>query len=314
MASLRDIRNRIGSVQNTQQVTRAMKMVAAAKLRRAQENIFRTRPYAFKLGELIARLKGQVDSSLHPLFHHREETRGVLLIVVTADRGLAGAFNANIIKLAEEAISTRFASFRDAGTLRLLCVGRKGHEHFSKRGYTLVGDFRGAFDHVDFETALSVTSRAVQGYDEELWDEVYLLYNEFKNTISQNRIMQPLLPIPAEQFMTPVMEDSDAVSGSDSGENGTGPGQTSPEMDFIFEPGAAAILDRLVPRFLNYEVWKALLESNASEQGARMVAMDSATTNADDLLKQLRLKYNRARQDAITKELIEITSGADALG
>lgn len=314
MASLRDIRNRIGSVQNTQQVTRAMKMVAAAKLRRAQENIFRTRPYAYKLGELIARLKGQVDSSLHPLFHYREETRGVLLIVVTADRGLAGAFNANIIKLAEEAISTRFASYRDAGTLRLLCVGRKGHEHFSKRGYTLVGDFRGAFDHVDFETALSVTSRAVEGYDEELWDEVYLLYNEFKNTISQNRIMQPLLPIPAEQFMTPVMEDSDAVSGSDSGDNGTGSAQTSMEMDFIFEPGAAAILDRLVPRFLNYEVWKALLESNASEQGARMVAMDSATTNADDLLKQLRLKYNRARQDAITKELIEITSGADALG
>jgi len=312
MASLRDIRNRIGSVQNTQQVTRAMKMVSAAKLRRAQENIFRTRPYAYKLGELIARLKGQVDPALHPLFQHREETRGVLLIVVTADRGLAGAFNANIIKLAEEAISTRFASFRDAGTLRLLCVGRKGHEHFSKRGYSLVGDFRGAFDNVNFDTALSVMTLAVEGYEEESWDEVHLLYNEFKNTISQNRIMQPLLPIPAEQFMTPVMEERDAADGSSP--DGVGTSQETSEMDFIFEPDAGAILDRLVPRFLNYEVWKALLESNASEQGARMVAMDSATTNADDLLKQLRLKYNRARQDAITKELIEITSGADALG
>ncbi len=311
MASLRDIRNRIGSVQNTQQVTRAMKMVAAAKLRRAQENIFQTRPYAYKLGELMARLKGQVDPALHPLFPHREETRGVLLVVVTADRGLAGAFNANIIKLAEEVISTRFASYRDAGTLRLLCVGRKGHEHFSKRGYTLVGDFRGAFDSVTFKTAQSVTSVAVEGYEKEHWDEVYLLYNEFKNTISQNRIMEPLLPIPAEQFKTPVMEESDAVGGSATG--GEGSGQGGPDMDFIFEPDAAAILDRLVPRFLNYDIWKALLESNASEQGARMVAMDSATNNADDLLKDLRLKYNRARQDAITKELIEITSGADAL-
>jgi len=314
MASLRDIRNRIGSVQNTQQVTRAMKMVAAAKLRRAQENIFRTRPYAYKLGELIARLKGQVDPALHPLFQHREETRGVLLVVITADRGLAGAFNANIIKLAEEAIRTRFASYREEGTLRLLCVGRKGHEHFSKRGYTLVGDFRGAFDNVAFDTALSVASEAVEGYRKESWDEVHLLYNEFKNTISQNQIMQPLLPIPAEQFKTPVMEESAAVSGNAAPGSTERAGKEAAEMDFIFEPHAAAILDRLVPRFLNYEIWKALLESNASEQGARMVAMDSATTNADDLLKELRLKYNRARQDAITKELIEITSGADALG
>lgn len=303
MASLRDIRNRIGSVQNTQQVTRAMKMVAAAKLRRAQENIFRARPYAYKIGDLITRLKGHVDPTSHPLFIQREETKAVLLVIVTADRGLAGGFNANVIKLAEQSIEERFLSYKESGNLYLICVGRKGHEHFRKRGYQLIGDYRGAFDHVEFATAHSVVTEAIDGFSAGRWDEVHIVYNEFKNTISQNRIIEPLLPIPAEQFKTPVMEDamdSDRESGSSS-------------VDFLFEPDATGILHTLVPRFLNYEVWKALLESNASEQGARMVAMDSATNNATDMLKDLKLTYNRARQDAITTELIEITSGADAL-
>ncbi len=146
MASLRDIRNRIASVQNTQQVTRAMKMVAAAKLRRAQENIFKTRPYAYKIGEIITHLRSQLDPTSHPLFHHREETKAALLIIVTSDRGLAGAFNSNVIKLAEQTIRDHYLEMQDTGRLFLVCVGKKSHEHFAKRGYQLVGDYRGVFD------------------------------------------------------------------------------------------------------------------------------------------------------------------------
>ena len=304
MASLRDLRSRISSVNNTQQLTSAMKMVSAAKLRRAQERIFATRPYSFKLSEIITRLKGQVDTSIHPLFRSRETKENVLLVIITADRGLAGAFNSNVIKLAEQAINSTYAAHRDSGRLFLVCVGRKGHDHFKRRGYQLVGDFRGTFDKLSFSTADEVATIAEEGFLEGKWDEVFVLYNEFKNTIAQNRIMEPFIPIPSERFLTPIME-SDLAESSDE--------TSGLANDPIYEPGVRQILDILVPRFLNYQIWRALLESNASEQGARMVAMDNATTNAKDLLKDLKLKYNRARQDAITTELIEITSGADAM-
>jgi F-type H+-transporting ATPase subunit gamma len=279
-----------------------MKMVAAAKLRKAQEGIFKTRPYAFKVGEIISHLKRHVDPSSHPLFSLEDVSEGVCLIIVTADRGLAGGFNSNLIKVAEKTINERFAMERDNGHLTLICVGRKGHEHFAHRGYQILGDHRGAFDKLSFSTASEVANEAVSGYRSLKWDQVHLVYNEFKNTISQNRIVEPFLPIPSHQFLTPVMEDQGV------GEEE----EPKAAVDYLFEPGAEKILDKLVPRYLNYQLWRALLESNASEQGARMVAMDNATNNAEDLLKELKLKYNRARQDAITKELIEITSGADA--
>lgn len=304
MANLRDIRNRINSVENTQQVTRAMKMVAAAKLRRAQERIFQTRPYAYTLRKLVEHLKEELDPTSHELFPPREEVRGALLIVVTADRGLAGAFNSNVIKRAEQAIEEEYASLRQRGTLRLLCVGRKGHEHFAKRDYELVGDYRNVFDDLSFGLAQKVVDRAIEGYLDAEWDEVRIAYNEFKNTISQNRVVEPLIPVPDEQFTTPVMEEEFEAARTDG---------VNREVDYIFEPDPQAILDALVPRFLRYQVWRALLESNAAEQGARMVAMDNATSNAEDLLEDLRLAYNRARQDAITTEILEITSGAEAL-
>ena len=303
MASLRDIRDRINSVKNTQQVTSAMKMVAAAKLRRAQERIFKTRPYAFKLGEMIAHLQRQADPEGHDLFLPRDVRQGVLVIVVTADRGLAGAFNSNVIKLAETTIREKYADVSD-DNLYLLCVGRKSHEYFAKRDYQLVGDFRGLFNDLSFSVAQDIVDAAVEGYLDKQWDEVTVVYNEFKNTISQNRIAEPLLPIPKEHFLTPVMEEEMDREATAEAEG---------SVDYIFEPSAGAILEALVPRYLNYQVWRFLLESNAAEQGARMVAMDNATSNADDLLRDLKLSYNRARQDAITKELIEITSGADAL-
>lgn len=281
-----------------------MKMVAAAKLRRAQENIFKTRPYAYKLSEIIARLKDQLDPSTHPLFQEREEVTNVLIVLVTADRGLAGGFNANVIKRAEQEIEERFSTYRDEKRLFLMCVGRKGHEHFSRRGYQLVGDYRGAFDKLSFDTANTVADDAEEGFLDGRWDEVHLIYNEFKNTISQNRIVEPYLPVPADRFLTPVMESELAHLEEDDHKF---------ENDLIYEPSVRGILDVVVPKYLSYKLWRILLDSNAAEQGARMVAMDNATNNANDLLKDLKLVYNRARQDAITKELIEITSGADAL-
>ncbi len=303
MASLREIRTRIASVKNTQQVTRAMKMVAAAKLRRAQERIFATRPYAFKIRDVMAHLQGLVDPEKHPLFAPRAERRNALVVVVTADRGLAGAFNTNAIKLAEQTIGERYAGLKASGNLHLITVGRKGYEHFGRRGYNIAESFRGLFDKLSLDEARRVVRAIVDGYRDGRWDEVVIVYNEFKNTISQNRIAEPFLPIPAERFRTPLME-ADAADA---------PEQHPEKADYLFEPGADAILDALVPLYLTYQLWRILLESNAAEQGARMVAMDSATNNATELLGNLRLTYNRARQSAITTEIIEIVSGANAL-
>lgn len=280
-----------------------MKMVAAAKLRRAQERIFTARPYSYKLRELIDHLTDELDDTAHPLFNAPEDATGVLLVVVTADRGLAGAFNSNIIKKAESVIETQYAAEQANGELYLLCVGRKGHEHFERRNYQLVGDFRNVFDGLSFTLAQDVVDAAVEGFDREIWGEVQLVYNEFKNTISQNRIAEPLLPLPKEQFLTPVMAEDEAPAERNS----------SLEVDYIFEPSASSIMEVIVPRFLNYQVWRALLESNAAEQGARMVAMDNATSNAEELRDELQLKYNRARQNAITMEILDISSGAEAL-
>ncbi len=281
-----------------------MKMVAAAKLRKAQEGIFGTRPYSFKIKEIIGELRKSIDPTAHPLFRHRDEVDGVLLVIVTADRGLAGAFNSNIIRLAENTIEEKYKEIHEAGGLHLLCIGRKGHEHFARRGYNLVGDYRGVFNKLIFGDADGIVDVCVDGFLEDKWDEVYVLYNEFKNTISQNRIAQPFLPIPKEDFMTPVMEGSGDY---------TGVGERKGEQDYIFEPDAETILNRLIPRYLNFDMWRILSESNASEQGARMVAMDNATTNAGELLDQLKLTYNQARQAAITTEILEIVSGAEAL-
>jgi len=304
MPNLRDIRNRIDSVENTKQVTRAMKLVAAAKLRRAQERIFETRPYAFKIAEITNHLKEELDPTAHPFFEEPEETTGTLVIVLSGDRGLCGAFNSNVFKKAEAVIEEEYAEIRERGDLYLLCVGRKGHEHFDKRGYTLVGDYRGIFDDLQFDVAQKIVKDAVEGFERGIWSEVTLVYNEFKNTISQNRIAEPLLPIPEERFTTPVMEEE--MTTLELPENGQ-------KIDYIFEPNAARLLDELVPRYLYYQVWRALLESNAAEQGARMVAMDNATSNAEELIDDLTLKYNRARQNAITMEILDITSGAEAL-
>ena len=304
MATLRDIRTRIASVKNTQQVTRAMKMVAAAKLRRAQENIFRTRPYAFKIGEIVDHLKHQGAVDAHPLLQAHEEVESVLVIVITGDRGLAGAFNSNVIKTAEALIAGKYAAFQATERVRVVGVGRKGFEYFNKRGYKMAADYSGVFRDLTFDTAQSLGELATMGYMNRSWDEVKLVYNEFRNTISQNRIVEPLLPVPPEQFRTPVMQLEDVSAPQFSAQY---------TAHYIFEPDPQQILNELVPRFVNFQIWRALLESSAAEQGARMVAMDNATSNANELLRSLRLQYNRARQSAITTEILEIIAGANAL-
>ncbi len=304
MANLRDIRNRIESVENTKQVTRAMKMVAAAKLRRAQERIFQTRPYAYKIGELINHLKGELSPTAHPYFQSPEDSEGALVIVVTADRGLCGGFNSKVMKKAEALIEEKYAEKKKKGELYMLCVGKKGHKNFEKQDHRLVGNYTGVFDDLQFSVAQQVIQDAVEGFERGIWSEVKLVYNEFKNTIVQNQIVEPLLPIPEEHFETPVMQEEANLTALP--ENGRA-------IDYLFEPDARGLLDELVPRFLKYQMWRALLESNAAEQGARMVAMDNATTNAEEMIEDLTLEYNRARQNAITMELLDIASGAEAL-
>jgi len=304
MANLRDIRNRIDSVENTKQVTRAMKMVAAAKLRRAQERIFDTRPYAYKIRELIEHLKGELDPTDHPFFEAPEGATGTLIIVITADRGLCGGFNSNVINTAESLIEDEYPSAHQDDDLFLLVIGEKGDTHFRKRDYRLVGNYEGVFDDLRFGVARRIVQDAVEGFERGIWGEVRLVYNEFENTITQNQIVEPLLPIPEEHFETPVMEDEgNFVELSKNGR----------AIDYLFEPDTRTLLDELVPRFLYYQVWRALLESNAAEQGARMVAMDNATENAEEMIEDLTLEYNRARQNAITMELLDIASGAEAL-
>ena len=303
MASLRDIRTRIASVTSTQQVTRAMKMVAAAKLRRAQESILSSRPYAYKIREMIEQLRGRVDLDETGIPPAREEIRHALVVVVTGDRGLAGAFNTNVIKAAEQHVAEDYSGTIGNGNVEMMCIGRKGHDHFRKAGFKLVGDYRGFFNDLRFEAATDITQILIDGYVAERWDRIVIVYNEFRNTIAQNRIVEPFLPLP-EFFQTPVMESSEDYSRHDDEASGT---------EYIFEPSAREMAWPLLMKYLDFQMWRILLESNASEQGARMVAMENATTNAGELLKELRLQYNQARQAAITTEILEISSGAEAL-
>ncbi len=291
------------SIKNTQQVTRAMKMVAAAKLRRAQEGIFSSRPYAYKIREMVEQLRGRVDPAVSGVPVARDEINRALIVVVTADRGLAGAFNTNVIKTAEQLISDEFTVLQDSGHLDLMCVGKKGHEYFERRGYSLVGDYRGMFNDLKFERASGIVEVLIDGYVSERWDKIVVVYNEFRNTIAQNRIVEPFFPIP-DFFQTPAMEKSEDYRSRD--QQGSG-------VDYIFEPAVGQMAWPLLIKFLNFQMWRVLLESNASEQAARMVAMDNATTNAGELLKELKLHYNQARQAAITNEILEISSGAEAL-
>lgn len=295
MASLKEIRNRIRSVISTQQITKAMKMVAAAKLRRAQDRILRMRPYAQSLKGILQNLSANLDASQiqSPYLEARPVER-VLLIVVTSDRGLCGAFNNNLAKAAQQAIHQQYEAQHQAGKLDLLCIGKKGYEYFERRGYKVVHpEHTDLFTRLDFEQVLTVGEQLLSWYEQGVYDRIDIFYNEFKNVATQIPRQEQLLPASAD-----MPEDT---------------AQTEASMEYILEPSAEAIVKDLIPKIIKIQFYKALLESNAAEQGARMMAMDKATENAGELLRELRLTYNRTRQAVITKEIIEIVSGASAL-
>jgi F-type H+-transporting ATPase subunit gamma len=286
MATLRDIQRRIRSVQSTQKITRAMKLVAAAKLRRAQERILAARPYANKMAELLGNLVSGDDGAGHPLLEQREGPRRQI-VIITADRGLAGAFNSSIIRRAVELI-------REASTaeLTLVVVGRKARDFFRRRPHTIKRDMIGFWDRLAYSHASELADYFMQQYRESEVDEVHLLYNEFRSVAVQRPVRQQLLPIPSA---------------------GKAAGEGAAPVDYIYEPGPAAILNDLLPRHVRMQVFRALMESLAGEYGARMTAMEAATKNAKEMIEILTIQYNKARQEKITKELLDIVGGAEAL-
>jgi F-type H+-transporting ATPase subunit gamma len=285
MATLRDIRRRIRSVQSTQKITRAMKLVAAAKLRRAQERILAARPYANKMSELLANLVSGADTG-HPLLEQREGPRRQI-VIITADRGLAGAFNSNILRRAVE-----FIRESNTAEVTLVVVGRKARDFFRRRPYTIKRDMIGFWDRLAYSHATELADAFMQQYLDGEVDEVHLLYNEFRSVALQRPVRQQLLPIPKT---------------AESEADGEAP------VDYIYEPGPDAILNDLLPRHVRMQVFRALMESLAGEYGARMTAMEAATKNAKDMIDILSIQYNKARQEKITKELLDIVGGAEAL-
>lgn len=300
MATLRDIRRRISGVKSTEKITKAMKMVAAAKLRRAQESIVQARPYARKMAEMLAHLSTKVDVTHYPLIAERH-VQSVAIVVVTADRGMCGAFNANIIRGAVQHINTHYKQLYDAGKVKLVCVGKKGYEYFSKRKYEIVLKHVGIFNSLAFADAKTIAGEIIQSYNAGEFDRVEVVYNEFKNAVQQRLTIEQLLPVfHAHDESTGTQTEQQAIK-SASG------------FDYIYEPSSHEIISVLIPKHLNFQMWRMLLESNAAEQGARMLAMENASTNAKEIISDLTLSYNKARQAAITKELLEIVSGAEAL-
>ena len=285
MATLREIRRRISSIRSTQQITKAMKMVAAAKLRKAQENILATRPYADKLSATIGHLMARIENWQDPLLRTRPVEK-VLIVIVTADRGLCGAFNSNIIRRAESLIK----SYEDLEVYVYL-IGKKCSEYFSRRNYQIFAQKTHFFNQLNFNDALEIMSRLSQSYQQEQFDKIEVVYNQFKSAIQQTLVVEKILPFTPDESMQ----------------------KESSQIDFIYEPSKEGILQMIIPKHLNVQMWKILLESNAAEQGARMTAMESATENAEELIAYLSLTYNRARQAAITKEISEIVGGAEAL-
>lgn len=287
---LKEVRNRIKSVQSTQQITKAMKMVSAAKLRRAQDAIIQMRPYSQKLQEMLSNIVSSVSGDVSmPLADDRIVER-VLMIPVTSDRGLCGAYNANVIKLTRQVINEKYAEQQRKGNVTILPIGKKGYEFFVKLGYNVVNDYWSIFSNLSFESVRGAAVYAQNAFLKKEYDRVELVYSQFRNAATQVFISEPYLPIPK------VEQKAGAKN-----------------VDFIYEPSMDELLKELMPKILNTQVYKAVLDANASEHGARMTSMDKASENAGEILKALKISYNRARQAAITTELTEIVSGAAAL-
>jgi F-type H+-transporting ATPase subunit gamma len=285
MATLRDIQRRIRSVQSTQKITKAMKLVAASKFRRAQERILAARPYATKMRELLAGLGGQAGDEPQPLLTRRETGRK-RLVIITADKGLCGAFNSNILRE-----SLRFLRGASEASVTLVVVGKKARDFYRRRQFTVKSEMLGIFDRLAYSHAQELAGGLMQDYLAGDVDEVHLMYNEFRSVAVQHPVSQQLLPIEAES------------GGDDAG----------PHEEYLYEPGPEAILASLLPRHVTVQVYRALMESAAGEYGARMTAMEAASKNAREMIHLLTIQYNKARQERITKELLDIVGGAESL-
>lgn len=295
MATLREIRRRIVGVKSTQKITRAMKLVAAAKLRRAQEALLATRPYARKMHDLLRHLVTKVDANIHPLLQVRPVKR-VLVVVVSGDRGMCGAFNGNVVKAALEHVNTTYATLKNEPLgVQFLTIGKKSTDFFTKRDAAVYAKHPGVFANLHFGIARGIMDELVSGYLKGDFDKVEVVYNEFKSVVQQRLTIEQLLPILPEQLEAEKNPHSHSL------------------VDYIYEPSSKEIMDVLLPKQLNFQLWRILLESSTAEEGARMTAMNNATGNAEELVRTLTLSYNKARQSGITTELLEIVSGAEAL-
>jgi len=288
---LKEVRNRIKSVTSTQQITKAMKMVSAAKLRRAQDAIIQMRPYAQKLQEMLSNIVSGASSGVSLPLAEERPVEKILFIPITSDRGLCGAYNSNVIKLTRQIIKEKYAAQEAKGNVTILPLGKKGYEAFLRLGYNVVDNYWTVFSDLSFDNVRNAAIYAQQAFLNKEYDKVEIVYSQFKNAATQAFVSEPYLPIPKV-------------------ENAEG---SKKKVDFIFEPSMETLLLDLMPKILNTQVYKAVLDANASEHGARMTAMDKASENANELLRSLKISYNRARQAAITTELTEIVSGAAAL-
>lgn len=282
MANIKEIKTRIESVRSTKQITNAMKMVAAANLRKAQDRIIKARPYANHINTMLRSIKYKNATNLHPLIADVEEEGKSAFIVVTSDRGLCGAFNSQILREALRYIKQN----PDA---EIICLGKKGFDYLKKRTDKIIKSYVNLFNEMNFSVSRDVAAQIIDLFLEQNYNKIDVLYNEFKSAIQQNIVVKQLLPI--------IPSESEEMS----------------TLDYLYEPDEDTIIDELGKKYINVDIWRIMLESSAAEQGARMTAMDSATDNAAELIDTLTLKYNRARQAAITKEIIEIASGAEAI-
>ncbi|WP_158797248.1 ATP synthase F1 subunit gamma [Pedobacter sp. L105] len=291
MANLKEVRIRISSVQSTQQITKAMKMVSAAKLKRATNAIIQLRPYATKLKEILGNLSANLEGSSSPYIQEREPNK-VLVVVVSSNRGLAGAFNMNVIKATNNLIAEKYSEQYKKGNVSIISIGKKSQDFYEKRSYNVIGNNNAVYNALTFENVTKITDAIMAGFKKGDFDKVELVYNGFKNAAVQILTTEQLLPLP--KTVTTKEESKH-------------------QIDYILEPSQEEIVKELIPKSIKIQLYKAVLDSHAAEHGARMTSMDKATENAGDLLKALKLSYNQARQAAITTELTEIVSGAAAL-
>jgi F-type H+-transporting ATPase subunit gamma len=289
MPSLKEVKNRISSVVSTQQITKAMKMVAAAKLRRSQDRILQMRPFAQKLSQILQNLASAQTDGTDNWYSKQRAEKNILIVAISSDRGLCGSFNSNVFKGVVRCIEEKYQGQFKQGGVTVLSIGKKANEYFTKRKYSVVKDYADIFAHLSFDNVSKAAEYMMEAFRQGKYDKIEIVYNEFKNVATQILRTEQYLPV-----LPPVTE-------------------TVAEVDYIYQPDRAEAIAGLIPKSLKVQLFKAVLDSNASENGARMTAMDKATENAGEILKELRLSYNRTRQAAITKEILEIVGGAEAL-